>query len=79
MVSPSQLARVPWKLTSMAHLGMPCRQGEKTCSYQQVASIDALTRRPNERPNEYQKKYEAQQVKYMKKKAAKLGFQLIPA
>ena len=29
--------------------------------------------------NEYQKQYEAQQVKYMKKKAAKLGFQLIPA
>ena len=29
--------------------------------------------------NEYQKKHEAQQVKYMQKKAAKLGFQLIPA
>ena len=29
--------------------------------------------------NEYQKQYEAQQVKYMRKKAAKLGFQLIPA
>lgn len=29
--------------------------------------------------NEYQKQYEEQQVKYMKKKAAKLGFQLIPA
>jgi len=29
--------------------------------------------------NEYQKKYEQQQVKYMKKKAAKLGYQLIPA
>lgn len=29
--------------------------------------------------NEYQKKYEAQQVKYMQKKAAKLGFQLILA
>lgn len=29
--------------------------------------------------NEYQKKYDEQQVKYMKKKAAKLGFQLIPA
>ncbi len=29
--------------------------------------------------NEYQKKYEEQQVKYMKKKAARLGYQLIPA
>lgn len=29
--------------------------------------------------NEYQVKYEEQQVKYMKKKAAKLGYQLIPA
>lgn len=29
--------------------------------------------------NEYQKKYEEQQVKYMKKKAAKLGYQLVPA
>ena len=29
--------------------------------------------------NEYQKQYDEQQVKYMKKKAAKLGFQLIPA
>jgi hypothetical protein len=29
--------------------------------------------------NEYEKKYEEQQVKYMKKKAAKLGFQLVPA
>jgi transposase len=29
--------------------------------------------------NEYQKQYEEQQVKYMQKKAAKLGFQLIPA
>jgi transposase len=29
--------------------------------------------------DEYEKKYEEQQIKYMKKKAAKLGFQLIPA
>ncbi len=29
--------------------------------------------------NEYHKQYEEQQVKYMQKKAAKLGFQLIPA
>jgi transposase len=29
--------------------------------------------------NAYQKQYEEQQVKYMRKKAAKLGFQLIPA
>jgi len=29
--------------------------------------------------NEYQKQYEAQQVKYMKNKAAKFGFQLVPA
>jgi transposase len=29
--------------------------------------------------NEYQKQYEAQQIKYMKKKAAKFGFQLVPA
>lgn len=29
--------------------------------------------------NEYQKQYDAQQVKYMKKKAAKLGYQLVPA
>ena len=29
--------------------------------------------------NEYQKRYDEQQVKYMKKKAAKFGFQLIPA
>ena len=28
---------------------------------------------------EYEKKYEDQQIKYMKKKAQKLGFQLIPA
>lgn len=28
--------------------------------------------------NEYQKKYEEQQVKYMRKKAAKFGFQLVP-
>jgi transposase len=29
--------------------------------------------------NEYQKKYEEQQIKYMKKRAAKFGYQLIPA
>jgi transposase len=29
--------------------------------------------------NEYQKQYEQQQVKYMKKRAAKFGYQLIPA
>jgi transposase len=29
--------------------------------------------------NEYQQKYEAQQVKYMKKRAAKFGYQLVPA
>jgi hypothetical protein len=29
--------------------------------------------------NEYQKQYDAQQVKYMQKKAAKLGYQLVPA
>ena len=28
---------------------------------------------------EYQKQYEEQQIKYMKKKAAKFGFQLVPA
>jgi hypothetical protein len=28
--------------------------------------------------NEYQKQYDAQQVKYMKKKAAKLGYELVP-
>ena len=28
---------------------------------------------------EYEKKYRAQQIKYMKKKAAKLGYQLVPA
>lgn len=28
---------------------------------------------------EYEKKYQEQQIKYMKKKAAKLGFQLVPA
>jgi hypothetical protein len=27
---------------------------------------------------EYEKKYEEQQIKYMRKKAAKFGFQLIP-
>ena len=29
--------------------------------------------------SEYEKKYEEQQIKYVKKKAAKLGFQLVPA
>jgi hypothetical protein len=29
--------------------------------------------------NEYQKQYDAQQVKYMKKKAARLGYELVPA
>jgi len=29
--------------------------------------------------NEYQKRYEEQQVKYMKKRAAKFGYQLVPA
>jgi transposase len=29
--------------------------------------------------NEYQKQYEAQQVKYMRKRAAKLGYQLVPS
>jgi len=29
--------------------------------------------------NEYEKKFEEQQIKYMKKKAAKLGFHLVPA
>ncbi len=29
--------------------------------------------------NEYQKKYEEQQLKYMKKRAAKFGYQLVPA
>ena len=28
---------------------------------------------------EYEVKYKEQQIKYMKKKAAKLGFQLVPA
>jgi hypothetical protein len=28
--------------------------------------------------NQYQKQYEEQQIKYMRKKAAKLGFQLVP-
>jgi hypothetical protein len=28
--------------------------------------------------NEYQKRYEEQQIKYMKKRAAKLGYQLVP-
>lgn len=28
--------------------------------------------------NEYQKQYEEQQIKYMKKRAAKLGYQLLP-
>jgi hypothetical protein len=28
--------------------------------------------------NEYQKHYEEQQIKYMRKKAAKFGFQLVP-
>jgi hypothetical protein len=28
--------------------------------------------------NEYQKQYEEQQIKYMKKRAAKLGYQLMP-
>jgi len=28
---------------------------------------------------EYEKKYRDQQIKYMKKKAAKLGYQLVPA
>ena len=29
--------------------------------------------------SDYEKKYEEQQVKYFKKKAAKFGFQLVPA
>ena len=29
--------------------------------------------------NEYQKQYEEQQIKYMKKKAAKFGLLLVPA
>jgi transposase len=29
--------------------------------------------------NEYEKKYQEQQIKYMKKKASKLGFQLVPS
>lgn len=28
--------------------------------------------------NEYQQQYEKQQVKYMKKRAAKFGYQLVP-
>jgi hypothetical protein len=28
---------------------------------------------------EYEKKYQEQQLKYMKKRAAKLGYQLVPA
>jgi hypothetical protein len=28
--------------------------------------------------NEYQKQYEEQQIKHMKKRAAKLGYQLMP-
>ena len=28
--------------------------------------------------NEYQKRYEEQQLKYMRKRAAKLGYQLVP-
>ena len=30
------------------------------------------------RVNEYQKQYEAQQLKYIRKKAARFGFQLVP-
>ena len=29
--------------------------------------------------NEYQRQYEEQQVKYMRKRAAKLGYQLVPS
>ena len=29
--------------------------------------------------NQYQKQYEEQQIGYMKKRAAKLGYQLVPA
>jgi len=29
--------------------------------------------------NEYQKRYEEQQIRYTRRKAAKFGFQLVPA
>ena len=51
-VSSSQLAHVPWKLTSPELLGAPNRQGENARPCRRAASYDAVTRRPNERPYE---------------------------
>ena len=57
VVFPSQLALVPWKLTSPELLGALNRQGEKSRSCQRVASCDALTRCPNGRPSPCQSSF----------------------
>ncbi len=51
--------------------------------YSEKASTQAVAQHPVEFEEidvtEYEKQCEEQQIKYVKKKAAKLGFQLVPA
>src|SRR3972149_6817023 len=60
------IARVVYRMLTLAPHCVRCSAGEYQVEYETISV------------NEYEKKYEEQQVKYMKKKAAKLGFQLVP-
>lgn len=64
----ASVARVVYKMLTLApHAHVPGSAGEYKVEY------DPL------RVNEYQKQYKEQQVKYMRKRAAKFGYQLVPA
>ena len=61
------IARVVYRMLTLAPHCVWCSAGEYKVEYETISV------------NEYEKKYEEQQVKYFKKKAAKFGFQLLPA
>jgi hypothetical protein len=56
---------------------LKCRAEERSAYYQNHKEKYQVEYEPLN-VNEYQKQYEAQQVKYLKKRAAKFGFPLIP-
>jgi len=61
------IARVVYRMLTLAPHCVRCSAGEYQVEYETISV------------NEYEKKYEEQQVKYLKKKVAKLGYQLVPA
>ena len=61
------IAKVVYKMLTLAPHCVWCSAGEYKVEYDPLSV------------NEYQKQYEEQQVKYMRKRAAKLGYQLVPS